>query len=65
MGRDMVGPSLLRQMRGRAGRQGKAPVGETYMCCRDNDLEDVVQLMHADIPEVSSCLNDTNRRLQR
>lgn len=65
MGRDFVGPALLRQMRGRAGRQGKAPVGETYLCCRKDDLEQVVQLMHAELPEVSSCLNTENRRLQR
>ena len=65
MGRDFVGPSLLRQMRGRAGRQGKAPVGETYLCCRENDLEQVVQLMNADLPEVSSCMSTENRRVQR
>ncbi|KAG9256971.1 uncharacterized protein F5Z01DRAFT_696291 [Emericellopsis atlantica] len=65
MGRDFVGPALLRQMRGRAGRQGKVPVGETHLCCRGSDLEQVVQLMHADLPEVSSCLNTENRRLQR
>ncbi|PHH88258.1 hypothetical protein CDD83_7774 [Cordyceps sp. RAO-2017] len=65
MGRDLVGPSMLRQMRGRAGRQGKSPVGETYLCCRQADLEPVLELMHADIPSVTSCLNTENRRLQR
>ncbi|CAG9971672.1 unnamed protein product [Clonostachys byssicola] len=65
MGRDFVGPALLRQMRGRAGRQGKAPVGETYLCCREGDLEQVVELMHADLPEVISCLNNENRRFHR
>ncbi|CAM1506524.1 Fc.00g061650.m01.CDS01 [Cosmosporella sp. VM-42] len=65
MGREFVGPSMLRQMRGRAGRQGKAPVGETYLCCRENDLEQVVELMHADLPDVTSCLNTENRRIQR
>ena len=65
MGRELVGPAMLRQMRGRAGRQGKAPVGETYLCCRENDLEQVVELMHADLPEVMSCLNTENRRIQR
>jgi superfamily II helicase len=65
MGRDFVGPALLRQMRGRAGRQGKVPVGETYLCCRESDLEQVIQLMHAELPEVASCLNTENRRLQR
>ncbi|UKZ63005.1 uncharacterized protein TrAtP1_004233 [Trichoderma atroviride] len=65
MGRDFVGPSMLRQMRGRAGRQGKSPVGETYLCCRQNDLEQVLDLMYADIPEIVSCLNTENKRVQR
>ncbi|KJZ73614.1 hypothetical protein HIM_06947 [Hirsutella minnesotensis 3608] len=65
MGRDLVGPAMLRQMRGRAGRQGKSPVGETYLCCREADLEPILELMHAEIPSVSSCLNNENRRLQR
>lgn len=65
MGRDLVGPALLRQMRGRAGRQGRVPVGETYLCCSEDDLESVVELMHADLPEVSSCLDTENHRLQR
>lgn len=65
MGREFVGPSMLRQMRGRAGRQGKAPVGESYLCCRENDLEQVVELMHAELPDVASCLNTENRRIQR
>ncbi|RDA83276.1 hypothetical protein CP532_0978 [Ophiocordyceps camponoti-leonardi (nom. inval.)] len=65
MGRELVGPSMLRQMRGRAGRQGKSPVGETYLCCRETDLEPVLELMHAELPIVSSCLNTENRRLQR
>ncbi|EQL02417.1 helicase and polymerase containing protein tebichi [Ophiocordyceps sinensis CO18] len=65
MGRELVGPAMLRQMRGRAGRQGRSPVGETYLCCREAELEPILELMHADIPEVSSCLNTENRRLQR
>ncbi|KAM4054853.1 DEAD/DEAH box helicase [Hirsutella rhossiliensis] len=65
MGRELVGPAMLRQMRGRAGRQGKSPVGETYLCCREADLEPILELMHAEIPNVSSCLNTENRRLQR
>lgn len=56
---------MLRQMRGRAGRQGKSPVGETYLCCREIDLEPVLELMHTEIPNVSSCLKLENRRLQR
>ncbi|KAM5357795.1 hypothetical protein ACJZ2D_015900 [Fusarium nematophilum] len=65
MGREFVGPSMLRQMRGRAGRQGKAPIGETYLCCRENDLEQVVELMNAELPAVTSCLSTENRRIQR
>ncbi len=65
MGRDLVGPSMLRQMRGRAGRKGKDEVGETYLCCRPSDFEDVVDLMHADLPEISSCLLTDKRRIQR
>ncbi|KAI5465910.1 hypothetical protein BGZ63DRAFT_348767 [Mariannaea sp. PMI_226] len=65
MGREFVGPSMLRQMRGRAGRQGKSPIGETYLCCRESDLEQVVELMHAELPEITSCLNTENRRIQR
>ncbi|KAL7961463.1 P-loop containing nucleoside triphosphate hydrolase protein [Trichoderma compactum] len=65
MGREFVGPSMLRQMRGRAGRQGKSPVGETYLCCRQDDLEQVLDLMYADIQEIASCLNTENKRVQR
>ncbi|KAK4447536.1 DNA polymerase theta [Podospora aff. communis PSN243] len=65
MGRDLVGPALLRQMRGRAGRKGKDEVGETYLCCRRNDLEDVVDLMHAELPRIESCLISDKRRIQR
>lgn len=65
MGRDLVGPSLLRQMRGRAGRKGKDEVGETYLCCRRKDLGSVVDLMHAELPQISSCLISDKRRVQR
>ncbi|KAI1356540.1 P-loop containing nucleoside triphosphate hydrolase protein [Xylaria sp. FL0043] len=65
MGRDLIGPSMLRQMRGRAGRKGKDEIGETYLCCRNSDLEDVVELMHADLPQVSSGLTTDKHRIQR
>ncbi|KAK0733445.1 hypothetical protein B0T26DRAFT_736380 [Lasiosphaeria miniovina] len=65
MGRDLVGPAMLRQMRGRAGRKGKDEVGETYLCCRQNDLEAVVDLMQGDLPQISSCLISDRRRIRR
>ncbi|KAK1447024.1 DEAD/DEAH box helicase [Colletotrichum cuscutae] len=65
MGRDFVGPSMLRQMRGRAGRKGKDEVGETYLCCRKDDLEQVVDLMHAEIPQITSGLMTDRKRIQR
>ncbi|KAK6865840.1 hypothetical protein PG990_004719 [Apiospora arundinis] len=65
MGRDLVGPSMLRQMRGRAGRKGKDEIGETYLCCRKADLEEVIALMHAELPQVSSGLMTDKHRIQR
>lgn len=65
MGIDLVGPAMLRQMRGRAGRKGKDEMGETYLCCRKNDLEAVVDLMHADLPQITSCLVSDERRIRR
>ncbi|OHF01393.1 DEAD/DEAH box helicase [Colletotrichum orchidophilum] len=65
MGRDFVGPSMLRQMRGRAGRKGKDEVGETYLCCRKDDLEQVIDLMHAEMPKITSGLMTDKQRIQR
>lgn len=65
MGRDLVGPAMLRQMRGRAGRKGKDEIGETYLCCRQKDLEDVMELMQADLPRISSSLTTDKQRIQR
>ncbi|KAI1082881.1 P-loop containing nucleoside triphosphate hydrolase protein [Whalleya microplaca] len=65
MGRDLIGPSMLRQMRGRAGRKGKDEIGETYLCCRKTDLEDVIELMRAELPQISSGLTTERHRIQR
>jgi len=65
MGRDLVEPSMLRQMKGRAGRKGKDEVGETYLCCKKQDLDDAVDLMHADLPEIASSLISGRRQIRR
>lgn len=65
MGRDLIGPSMLRQMRGRAGRKGKDSIGETYLCCQKSDFEAVVELMEAELPNIESCLSDDQRGIER
>ena len=65
MGPALVGPSMLRQMRGRAGRKGKDEIGETFLCCRKADLEDVVDLMSAELPQLSSGLATDKQRIIR
>ncbi|KAB8299282.1 hypothetical protein EYC80_001362 [Monilinia laxa] len=65
MGSDLVGPSMLRQMRGRAGRKGKDEIGETYLCCQKSDLEAVAELLEAEIPSVESCLVPGKRGIKR
>lgn len=52
-------------MRGRAGRKGKDEIGESYLCCQKSDLEVVAELMHADIPAVTSCLVEEKRGIER
>ena len=52
-------------MRGRAGRKGKDEIGETYLCCEKKDLEDVAELLEAELPNVTSCLSDDKRGLER
>ena len=65
MGRDLVGPAMLRQMRGRAGRKGKDEVGESYLCCQKQDLEAVADLLEAEMPPVESCLTPEKRGVKR
>lgn len=65
MGRDLVGPAMLRQMRGRAGRKGKDEIGESYLCCQKADLEEVAQLLEADLPMVESSLTPEKRGIKR
>ena len=52
-------------MRGRAGRKGKDEVGESYVCCDKRDLEDVEELLAADIPPVTSPLGPGKRGIKR
>ena len=65
VGREIIGPALLRQMRGRAGRKGKNEVGESYLCIQKTDLEDVAQLLEADLPPVTSGLTAEKRGIKR
>ena len=65
MGRDLIGPAMLRQMRGRAGRKGKDEVGESFLCCEKADLEEVVRLLETDLPAVESSLTPEKRGLKR
>ena len=65
MGRDLIGPAMLRQMRGRAGRKGKDEIGESYLCCQKTDLEEVAQLLDADLPMVESSLTPKKRGIKR
>ena len=65
MGRDLIGPAMLRQMRGRAGRKGKDQIGESYLCCQKADLEEIAQLLEADLPMVESSLTPEKRGIKR
>ncbi|KAF5014552.1 hypothetical protein F66182_14417, partial [Fusarium sp. NRRL 66182] len=65
MGRDVVGPALLRQMRGRAGRKGKDTVGETYLICQRADLEAISEIWDAETPAIDSCLAQGNKGVKR
>ncbi|KAL2823171.1 hypothetical protein BDW59DRAFT_149033 [Aspergillus cavernicola] len=65
MGRELVGPAMLRQMCGRAGRKGKDEAGETYLICGKSDLQAVCDLLEADMPAIESCLAPEKRGLKR
>lgn len=52
-------------MRGRAGRKGKDDSGESYLCCQKADLEEVVQLVEADLPSIQSSLTPEKRGIKR
>ncbi|KAJ5401056.1 hypothetical protein N7465_011545 [Penicillium sp. CMV-2018d] len=65
MGRELVGPAMLRQMCGRAGRKGKDEAGETYLICVKADMQAVCDLLDADMPAIESCLAPEKRGLKR
>ncbi|KAI4192576.1 MAG: hypothetical protein LQ346_004239 [Caloplaca aetnensis] len=65
MGREPIGPAMLRQMRGRAGRKGKDDFGESFLCCQKADIDDVVQLIEADLPKVGSSMTPERRGIKR
>ena len=65
MGRDLIGPAMLRQMRGRAGRKGKDEMGESYLCCQAADLKEVTQLLETDLPMLESSLTPEKRGIKR
>ena len=52
-------------MRGRAGRKGKDEIGESFLCCQQADLEEVTQLLEADLPTVESSLTPEKRGIKR
>lgn len=52
-------------MRGRAGRKGKDECGESFLCCKKADLEEVIQLVKADLPSVQSSLTPEKRGIKR
>ena len=43
----------------------KDEIGETFLCCRKTDLEDVVDLMSAELPQLSSGLATDKQRIIR
>ncbi|PWW73539.1 P-loop containing nucleoside triphosphate hydrolase protein [Tuber magnatum] len=65
MGRDLLSPTMLKQMRGRAGRKGRDTRGENYLCCRKEDLAPVKELLNAPMPSIQSCLGGETTGLKR
>ncbi|KAL8762062.1 MAG: hypothetical protein Q9184_001870 [Pyrenodesmia sp. 2 TL-2023] len=65
MGREPIGPAMLRQMRGRAGRKGKDDFGESFLCCQKADMDDVIQLLETDLPKVGSSMTPERRGIKR
>lgn len=52
-------------MRGRAGRKGKDEIGESYVCCTNEDVDEVEQLLETELPAVTSCLTSEKRGIKR
>ena len=52
-------------MRGRAGRKGKDEIGESYVCCSKEDVDDVEQLLGTELPPATSCLTSEKRGIKR
>ena len=52
-------------MRGRAGRKGKDEVGQTYLCCQENDVIEAARLIQAELPMVLSNLTPEKRGIKR
>jgi replicative superfamily II helicase len=65
MGQEMVGPAMLRQMRGRAGRKGQDELGETYVCCKSEEQAEIRALLHAELPPIQSSLSSSRRGIKR
>ena len=52
-------------MRGRAGRKGKDEIGESYVCCSKEDVDDVERLLETELPPATSCLIPEKRGIKR
>ncbi|KAL8809130.1 MAG: hypothetical protein Q9200_003695 [Gallowayella weberi] len=59
------GDKHLRQMRGRAGRKGKDEIGESFLCCQSNELDEVMQVINANLPQVESSMKREKRGIKR